>query len=194
MNPTECKHCGCGDIRRKTDSRIVFRCWSSYLPADDLWTVSNNCGARCAVQLVELRANVQRAVADIEIVKARLRTLNQRVQRAVEVLKAGDRIMMVLDDDDDVVSATDVDRAIEILGGEEDDDINSPESPDSSPVTADQLATEDYYEAVRQQVPWMTAVEHIEGLVEGYRRCGVMVWQTAEEIRKVHGGEYGKAD
>ena len=81
-----------------------------------------------------------------------------------------------------------VQQAIEILRG------NCLESPDSAPVTTDDLAASDYYEAVRQRVPWMTSIEHIEGLVEGYRRCGVMVWQTAEEIRKVHGGEYERAD
>ena len=157
MWPNECKYCGCEEVATKTDSEIVFRCWSSYVVEDDHWNVSNNCGARCAVQLVELRG---------------------RIQRVVEVL-------------DDITSDAWIEglnEATRILRG------NSPESPDSSPVTADQLATEDYFEAVRQQVPWMTAVEHIEGLVEGYRRCGVMVWQTAEEIRKVHGGEYGKAE
>ena len=178
MGPNECKHCGCEEVATKTDSEIVFRCWSSYVIEDDYWTVSNNCGARCAVQLVELR---------------------ERVQRAVEVLEGARRICVVISDENDdpiesehdgviYVESTEADRAAAILRG------NSPESPDSSPITTDDLAASDYYEAVRQQVPWMTAVEHIEGLVEGYRRCGVMVWQTAEEIRKVHGGEYGKAD
>ena len=127
--PTECKYCGCEEIATTTDSEIVFRCWSSYLTADDYWTVSNNCGARCAVQLV-----------------------------------------------------------IEILRG------NSPESPDSSSVTADQLAVSDYYEAVRQQVPWMVTIEHIEGLVEGYRQCGLMVWQAAELIKLIFGGGNEQAE
>ena len=109
---------------------------------------------------------------------AQLVNLRERIKRAVEAL------------DDIAFGAWDeaLQNATRILRG------NSPKSPDSSPVTADQLATEDYFEAVRQRVPWMTAVEHIEGLIEGYRQCGLMVWQTAEEIRKVHGGEYGKAD
>ncbi len=127
--PTECKYCGCEEIATTTDSEIVFRCWSSYLTADDYWTVSNNCGARCAVQLV-----------------------------------------------------------IEILRG------NSPESPDSSSVTADQLAVSDYYEAVRQQVPWMTSIEHIDGLIEGYRQCGLMVWQAAELIKLIFGGGNEQAE
>ena len=128
-NPTECKYCGCEEVATKTDSEIVFRCWSSYLNEDDHWTVSNNCGARCAVQLVELRARVEQ---DLELIKAReanvvtamksrLRTLNERIQRAVELLKGQDRIIMVLDENDkDVVPATDVDQVIEILEGEAD--------------------------------------------------------------------------
>ena len=177
MQPTECKYCGCEEVATKTDSEIVFRCWSSYVVEDDHWTVSNNCGARCAVQLVELK---------------------EQVQRAIEVMEGGDRIMMMLDDDDEdvsfVVPATDVDRAVGILGGEEDDDINSSKSSNGSPVTTDDLATEDYFEAVRQQVPWMVAVEHIDGLVEGYRRCGLMVWKAAKHIEDLFGGEHGKAD
>ena len=150
--PTECKYCGCEEVATKTDSEIVFRCWSSYLSADDYWNVSNNCGARCAVQVVEMR---------------------ERVQRAVEAM-------------DDITSDAWVEglnNATQILRG------NCPESPDSSPVTTDDLAVADYYEAVRQRVPWMVAVEHIEGLVEGYRRCGVMVWQAAEQIKLIFGGE-----
>ena len=153
--PNECKWCGAGV---RANGRIVaFRCFSSYWHDGDEWNISNNCAARCAVQLVELR---------------------ERVQRAVEVL--------------DYITAEDWEErsrdAFEILRG------NAPEIPDSSPITTDDLAVSDYYEAVRQRVPWMTSVEHIEGLVEGYRRCGVSVWQTAEEIQKVHGGGYGKAD
>ena len=157
MVPNECKYCGCEEVATKTDCEIVFRCWSSYVVEDDHWTVSNNCGARCAVQLVELR---------------------ERVQRAVEVL-------------DDITSDAweeGLQDATRILRG------NSPESPDSSPITTDDLAASDYFEAVRQRVPWMTAVEHIEGLVEGYRRCGVMVWQAAEQVKRIYGGEYGKAE
>ena len=177
MQPTECKHCGCEEVATKTDFEIVFRCWSSYVVEDDHWAVSNNCGSRCAVQLVELR---------------------ERIQRAVEVLEGGDRIMMMLDDDDEdvsfVVPATDVDRAVGILGGEEDDDINSSKSSNSSPVTADRLAVADYFEAVRQQVPWMTSIEHIEDLVEAYRVSGLMVWKAAELIKLIFGGGNDEAE
>ena len=107
--------------------------------------------------------------------------LRERVQQAVEAL--------------DNITAADLfenfdalENATRILRG------NAPEIPDRSPVTTDDLAASDYYEAVRQRVPWMVSVEHIEGLVEGYRRCGVPVWKTAEEIRKVHGGEHEQAD
>ena len=167
--PNECKYCGCGEVATKTDSEIVFRCWSSYVVEDDYWTVSNNCGARCAVQLVELRANVQ---------------------RAVEVLEGATRFDFVASymphmdkrSDGEFMEYEQAEQALEILRG------NSPESPDSSPVTADDLAVADYYEAVRQQVPWMTSIEHIEDLVEGYRRCGVMVWRAAELIKLIFGG------
>lgn len=133
MQPTECKYCGCEEVATKTDSEIVFRCWSSYLSADDHWAVSNNCGARCAVQLVELRARVEqdidfmksREANFVTALRSRLRTLNERVKQAVEVLEGGDRIMMMLDEDDEdvsfVVPATDVDRAVGILEGEEDE-------------------------------------------------------------------------
>lgn len=86
--PTECKYCGCEEVATKTDCEIVFRCWSSYLSEDDYWTVSNNCGARCAVQLVELRERIH------EFMKAReanFVTLNERIKRAVEVLEGARR-------------------------------------------------------------------------------------------------------
>ena len=175
MNQTECKYCGCKEVATKTDSEIVFQCWSSYIVSGGLWCFSSNCGSRCAVQLVELR---------------------ERVQRAVEVLEGARRICVVISDDNDdpiesehdgviYVESTEADRAAAILRS------NSPESPDSSPITTDDLAVSDYYEAVRQRVPWMVAVEHIEGLVEGYRQCGVMVWQAAEHIQRVYGVEHG---
>ena len=104
--------------------------------------------------------------------------MRDRIQRAVEVL--------------DYITVEDWEErsrdAFEILRG------NSPESPDSSPVTADQLATEDYYEAVRQRVPWMTSVQHIEELVDGYRQCGLMVWKAAKHIEDLFGGEHGQTD
>lgn len=79
--PIECKWCGCEEVATKTDSEIVFRCWSSYVVEDDYWTVSNNCGARCAVQLAELR---------------------ERVQRAAEVLEGAERHEMVIDQNGDI--------------------------------------------------------------------------------------------
>jgi len=132
--PTECKYCGCEEIATTTDSEIVFRCWSSYLSEDDYWTVSNNCGARCAVQLVELRERIQQ---DIEFMKAReanfvtalrsrLRTLNERIKRAVEVLEGATRFDVIPwdggvsrdpSDGGGEVDADVVDQAIEILKG-----------------------------------------------------------------------------
>jgi hypothetical protein len=132
--PTECKYCGCEEIATTTDSEIVFRCWSSYLSEDDYWTVSNNCGARCAVQLVELRERIQQ---DIEFMKAReanfvtalrsrLRTLNERIKRAVEVLEGATRFDVISwdggvsrdpSDGGGEVDADVVDQAIEILKG-----------------------------------------------------------------------------
>ena len=176
MGPTECKYCGCREIRSETDSAIHFKCFSSYWHDGDEWNIATNCAAKCAVQLVELR---------------------ERVQRAVAVLEGAERFdCEALDgstcrerhDGGGEVDADIVDQVIEILKG------NYSKSSNSSPITTDDLAASDYFEAVRQRVPWMVAVKHIEGLVEGYRRCGVMVWQTAEEIRKVHEGEYEQAD
>jgi len=132
--PTECKHCGCEEIATTTDCEIVFRCWSSYLSEDDYWTVSNNCGARCAVQLVELRERIQQ---DIEFMKAReanfvtalrsrLRTLNERIKRAVAVLEGATRFDVIPwdggvsrdpSDGGGEVDADVVDQAIEILKG-----------------------------------------------------------------------------
>ena len=175
MGPTECKYCGCEEVTTKTDSEIVFRCWSSYVVEDDYWTVSNNCAARCAVQLVELR---------------------ERVQRAVEVLEGAERYDIITGyesymerrSDGEFIEHEEADQALEILRG------NSSESPDSSPVTADQLATEDYFEAVRQRVPWMTSIEHIEDLVEAYRVSGLMVWKAAEHIELIFGGGNGQTE
>ena len=142
-NPTECKYCGCEEIATTTDSEIVFRCWSSYVVEDDYWTVSNNCGARCAVQLVEMRERIQQADHDIEFMKAReanfvtalrsrLRTLNERIQRAVEVLEGAERHEMVIDQNGDIdwvdipegtmMLSAPANEATAILKGEEDDE------------------------------------------------------------------------
>jgi len=134
--PTECKYCGCEEIATTTDSEIVFRCWSSYLTADDYWTVSNNCGARCAVQLVELRERIQQ---DIEFMKAReanfvtalrsrLRTLNERIKRAVEVLEGATRYDFIASymphmdkrSDGEFLEHEQAEQVIEILKGETD--------------------------------------------------------------------------
>lgn len=171
--PTECKHCGLHATWHIHEDTFCA-CGTTYAGRGDYWNQSTGC---------------------VEIIQSR-----ERIQRAVGVLEGGDRIMMMLDDDDEdedvsfVVPATDVDRAVGILGGEEDDDINSSKSPDSSPVTADDLAASDYFEAVRQRVPWMTSIEHIEGLVEGYRQCGLMAWRAAEQIKLIFGGKHEQAD
>ena len=115
------------------------------------------------------------------------------------MLEVSRRICVVISDENDdpldsehdgviYIEAAKADQAAAILRG------NSPEIPDSSQITTDDLAASDYYEAVRQRAPWMVTIQHIEELVEGYRRCGVPVWQTAEEIQKVHGGEYEQAE
>ena len=171
--PTECRWCGCGDIEDQSS------CMQSVI-------VTFACGSMSDVNISETRWLRDSRCA------GQVGNLYKRIRRAVQVLEGSDRIMMMLDDDDEdvsfVVPSTDVDRAVGILGGEEDDDINSSKSSDSSPVTTDDLAVSDYYEAVRQRVPWMVSVEHIEGLIEGYRRCGVMVWQAAEQIQRIYGG------
>ena len=124
MGPNECKYCGCREIRTETDSAIHFRCFSSYWHDGDEWNISNNCAAVCAVQFVELR---------------------ERVQRAVEVLEGARRICVVISDENDdpldsehdgviYIEAAEADQAAAILRG------NSPETPDSSPITADDLA------------------------------------------------------
>lgn len=64
--PTECKWCGCREIRTKTDFSSHFWCFSSYWHEYDEWNLSNNCAAACAVQLAELRERVQRAVKSLE--------------------------------------------------------------------------------------------------------------------------------
>ena len=134
MGPTECKYCGCDKFNADSVSMTRFRCGSSYWHNEEMWQIANGCAAKCAVQLVELK---------------------ERVQRAVEALEGSYRIIIKLNgDNEDVVFATDVDRAIEILEGEEDDDINSSKSSNSSPITTDDLAAADYFEAVRQRVPY----------------------------------------
>ena len=107
MGPTECKYCGCNKFNADSVTMTRFRCGSSYWPQDEMWQIANGCAAKCAVQLVELR---------------------ERVQRAVEVLEGANQIMMMLDDDDEdvsfVVESQTVSHAIEILGGEEDDETD----------------------------------------------------------------------
>ena len=168
MQLTECEYCRCNEVLSSSEAFVYFRCGTAYWPGTSQWTYANKC------------------------VETRVKKLEERVKRAVKVLEGANQIMMTLEDDEEVsfvVESQTVSHAIEILEGEEDDDITSPESPDSSPITTDDLAASDYYEAVRQRVPWMTAVEHIEGLVEGYRQCGVTAWQTANEIERVYGGQ-----
>ena len=174
--PTECKYCGCGEIRSETDSAIHFRCFSSYWHDGDEWNIATNCAAKCAVQLVELRGRIQRA---IEVLDGAER---------YDVESCEDSVSFDYHDHGQQADAEVLDRTLEILRGE------VPESPDSAPVTTDDLAMSDYYEAVRQRVPWMVSVEHIEGLIEGYRQCGVPVWQAAEHIQRIYGGGYGKAN
>jgi hypothetical protein len=129
----------------------------------------------------------------VEIMQSR-----ERIKQALQRLETATRFELVKDDYGaymkgrgswgNWLDVIEVEQAVAILRG------NSPESPDSSPVTADQLATEDYFEAVRQQVPWMVSVQHIEGLVEGYRRCGLMVWKAAEQIKLIFGGGNDEAE
>lgn len=110
---------------------------------------------------------------------------------AVQLVELRERVQQAIGMIDDITVEDWEERsrdAYEILRG------NSSKSSNSSPVTADDLAVSDYYEAVRQRVPWMVSVEHIEGLVEGYRQCGVMVWQAAEHIQRIYGGWYGQTE
>ena len=101
MGPTECKHCKL-HATWHIDDDTVFSCGTIYAGRGDYWNQSTGC---------------------VEIMQSR-----ERIKRAVEVLEGGDRIMMVLDDDDEdvsfVVPATDVDRAVGILEGEEDDETD----------------------------------------------------------------------
>lgn len=82
-----------------TTHETVYACGTVQHPRSDVWSQSAGC---------------------MEIMRSR-----NRIKRAVEVLEGGERIMMMLDEDDEdvsfVVPATDVDRSIGILGGEEDE-------------------------------------------------------------------------
>ena len=169
--PTECKHCGLHATWHIHEDTF-FACGTIYAGRGDYWNQSTGC---------------------VEIMQSR-----EKIKRAIEVLEGATRFELVKDDYGAYMKGRDswgnwldvieVEQAIEILRG------NSPESPDSSPVIADQLAVADYYEAVRQQVPWMVTIEHIEGLIEGYRQCGLMVWRAAEQIKLIFGGGNGQAD
>ena len=113
--------------------------------------------------------------------------MKNRIQRAIEAIRAANRyyllgeVALIPDETGNLTQACVLDDVAAILRG------NSPESPDNSPVTADDLAVADYYEAVRQRVPWMTSIEHIEDLIEGHRQCGVMVWKAAEQVKLILG-------
>jgi len=160
--PSECKWCRCKSVHSTGGSHVKFTCRSTWMADGDCWACSSQC---CDW----MRGRIQRAVAVLEgarrydFVDGYLPCMSRR-------------------SDGEFIEHETAKQAIEILRG------NSPESPDNSPVTADDLAVADYYEAVRQRVPWMTSIEHIEDLIEGYRKCGVMVWQAAEQVKLIFGG------
>lgn len=100
MRPTECKYCGCSDVLTSSEAFVYFRCGTAYWPGTSQWTYANKC------------------------VETRAKTLEERIQRAVEVLEGANQIMMTLEDDEEVsfvVESQTVSHAIEILEGEEDD-------------------------------------------------------------------------
>ena len=72
MGPNECKYCGCDKFNADSVTMTRFRCGSTYWPPvaqanqDEVWQIANGCAARCAVQLVELRERIQRAVEVLE--------------------------------------------------------------------------------------------------------------------------------
>lgn len=167
--PTECKHCGL-HATWHIDDDTVCACGTIYAGRGDCWNQSTGC-----VEIVQSRGRIKRAVAVLEGAT--------RFDFVASCMPHMDKRS-----DGEFIEHDEAEQALEILRG------NSPESPDSSPVTADQLAVSDYYEAVRQQVPWMTSIEHIEDLVEGYRRCGVMVWRAAEQIKLIFGGGNEQAE
>ena len=111
MGPNECKYCGCDKFNADSVTMTRFRCGSSYWPQDEMWQVANGCAAKCAVQLVELR---------------------ERVQRAVEVLEKAERHEMVIDQNGDIdwvdipegtmMLSAPANEATAILKGEEDDE------------------------------------------------------------------------
>ena len=166
--PTKCKWCGCGDILFPATDYLQFLCQSSVF--NGFWVRGEECAVRVHGQAVEMQDRIKRA---IELLEGTER---------YDVEACEDSVSFDYHDHGQQADAEVLDQALEILRG------NSSESPDSSPVTADQLATEDYFEAVRQRVPWMTSIEHIEGLIEGYRQCGLMVWKAAEQIKLIFGG------
>ena len=162
-----CGHEPLDDMAHET----VYACGSVQHPRSDVWSQSAGC---------------------VEIMRSR-----ERIQRAVEVLEGAERydvescedsVSFDYHDHGQQADAEVLDRTLETLRG------NSPESPDSPPVTTDDLAVSDYFEAVRQRVPWMVSVKHIEGLVEWYRQCGVMACEAAKQIQSVYGGWYGQAE
>jgi len=107
QNPTECKYCGCSDIRSETDSAIHFKCFSSYWHDGSEWNIATNCAARCAVQLVELRERVQRAVDALK--KAKRYTVTPGPRNTLD----WDR-----NPDGSVTDSAAVDEALAILEGE----------------------------------------------------------------------------
>ena len=100
--PNECKWCGCGDIERQS------YCMQSVI-------VTFACGSISSVESSETRWLRDSRCA------GQVGNLYKRIRGAVQVLEGSYRIIMVLNgDNEDVVFATDVDRAIEILKGETD--------------------------------------------------------------------------
>ena len=108
--PTECKYCGCSEIRSETDSAIHFRCFSSYWHDGDEWNIATNCAAKCAVQLVELRERVQTAVVALK--KAERYTVTPGPKNTLDWDPNADGY---------VTDSKAVDEAIAILEGERDE-------------------------------------------------------------------------
>ena len=100
MSPSECKYCGCEEVATKTDSEIVFQCWTSVV-LDNGWSQSPEC------KLKGLEDRIQRATDTLKAAKRY--TVSPKTPRSIRWEETVDGI---------VTDSAAVDEAIAILEGE----------------------------------------------------------------------------
>ena len=133
MRPTECIWCGL-ELLDDTTHDTIFACGTVRHPRSDRWSQSTGCK-----EIMRSREQIQRADQDMEIVKAReanavtalqshTRTLESRIQRAIEAIRAANRyyllgeVALIPDETGNLTQACVLDDVAAILEGKSNDE------------------------------------------------------------------------